>query len=130
VTVKVNELVPGVVAVPKSFPSEVFSERPAGNAPALIEYVRGDNPPETVHPFWYAAPVTAAGSAHDKVRVGGETIKLSSGTRAVCAGEPLSVTWTTNENVPAYFGVPVIAPVDEFMLKPSIVVRSVSVVIE
>ena len=50
---------------------------------------------------------------------GGATLKPDIAWAAVCAGEPLSVTLTVNESVPAEVGVPETAPVDEFMLKPA-----------
>jgi hypothetical protein len=37
---------------------------------------------------------------------------------ALCAGDPLSATFTVNENVPTADGVPVIAPVEEFNAIP------------
>jgi len=38
---------------------------------------------------------------------------------AVCAGDPLSVTFAVNETVPAVVGVPVTAPVVALIVNPA-----------
>ena len=46
-------------------------------------------------------------------------MKVVSDCVAVCSGELLSVTSTVKLNAPDAFGVPVIAPVDVFRLRPA-----------
>jgi hypothetical protein len=52
-------------------------------------------------------------------KLDGDTAKLTTASLAFCAGDPLSVTLTVNELVPAAVGEPVVAPVDEFRLRPA-----------
>lgn len=51
------------------------------------------------------------------LRVAG-LMKILSDWVAVCAGLPLSVSFTVNADAPATVGVPVIVPVDGFSVKP------------
>jgi hypothetical protein len=112
VTLIVN--VPAVFGVPVIAPVDAFSVRPVGRVPLATENVNGAVPPVTV----IAGLLNAVPTMPD-VAVG----QVSDGPPTIVNGHvPLATTpfasATLIVNVPALCGVPVIAPVDVFNVRP------------
>ena len=106
---------PAAVGVPEIAPVDVFRVKPAGNVPTT-ENVYGAVPPVTVSgPLLNGTPTSPVVPLARHVNCGGGTIVYG---QVVVAVTPFaSVTWMENE--PAAVGVPEIAPVDVFRVKPA-----------
>jgi hypothetical protein len=119
VTVTAKENGPAVVGVPVIAPVVAFSVRPGGSAPELTVNVYGARPPVTVIAELYGVPtVPVMVAAHCAVMVGG-AIVIPQLLVIVPAAVPLeSVTCAVKLNGPAVVGVPVIAPVVAFSVRP------------
>jgi len=105
----VKPKLPAVVGVPVIAPVALFSARPAGSAPAEMEYVYGDVPPEAVADCAYATPAVAAVSTDgEMLTVGAFTANVYG--RAPVNGAPVpvdeSVAVTVKLKLPAAVGVP------------------------
>jgi hypothetical protein len=120
VTFTVNDVAPAVLGVPVMAPVDGFKFNPPGSAPTLIEYVYAGVPPAAVQlPVYTTFTRAPAGKLQVNVKMAGATAKLAIARVAVCAGAPLSVTFTVNDVVPAVLGIPVMAPVDGFKFNPA-----------
>jgi hypothetical protein len=120
VTFTVNENGPAVVGVPVIAPVLAFRVRPAGRLPEAIANVSGAVPPVTTIDELYGLPtVPVVAPAHCADIVGGAIVMLQLLVVVVaCTPGVESVTVTWNENGPAVVGVPVIAPVVAFSVRP------------
>lgn len=121
VTLIVRELVSMVVGVPEIAQLE-FSVNPAGNTPALIEYVYGGLPPPARHEPLKGTPTCAELKLPVRVIIRGDmalTAKLLTAVVVICVGELLSAAFTVNPLVPAVEGTPVMAPLDELSVSPA-----------
>lgn len=117
VTVIVTLLVPGVLGMPDITPEFALIVNPAGNPVADQEY--GCVPPAASTIAAYAVPEIAFGK--DGVVI--ESPELMTSDRVFVAvravGVELSVTVIVTEAAPAAVGVPVICPVEAFMVRPA-----------
>jgi hypothetical protein len=92
---------------------------PAGSAPLPSAYVSPPAPPVAATLAEYAVPtVPPASVVVENVIAGGAATPIVNVCVALAAGDPESFTVTVNVTLPAAVGVPVIAPVDAFKLKP------------
>ena len=107
--------VPEAVGVPLMAPVLVLSVRPAGSVPTT-EKVYGGVPPVTVSgPLLNGTPTVPVVPDDRQVSIGGETIVYG---QVVLDMTPLASV-TLILNVPAAVGVPVIAPVLVFSVRPA-----------
>jgi len=115
--VKLN--VPAVVGVPVMAPVELFSVKPAGSDPLVMENVYGGVPPPATRAELYATPTCPVPVG--QVRVGGGSTTTMLQFEAVVPAElPLeSTTCAVKLNVPVVLGVPVMAPVAVFSVNPA-----------
>ena len=105
---------PAAVGVPVITPVDAFSDSPAGNVPLATEKISGDVPPLTPTVALKAAftsPELTDGQLIDG------PLMMVKGQLLVATTPLASVTWMVK--VPAAVGVPVIAPDDEFSVKPA-----------
>jgi hypothetical protein len=96
-------------------PLELFNVTPAGNNPAVTDQTRGLLPPVDVS-VWLYARFTVPSERDDVVIDSALYIVMDSARLAVA--EFASVTCTVKLYVPATVGVPLIAPVVLFRLRP------------
>src|ERR1700689_1664257 len=96
-------------------PVDALSVRPAGNVPVATENVYAATPPATDIAGLLNATPTSPELVVEQVTVGGGTIV--NGQVAEASTPLASVTWTVN--VPAAVGVPVMAPVEVFSVRPA-----------
>jgi hypothetical protein len=113
VTLIVNA--PLEVGVPVIAPVVEFRLRPAGSVPVATENVYGAVPPVTVIAGLLNASPTSPELTVEQVTVGGGT--MVKGQLPVATTPLASLTWMVK--VPAAVGVPVIAPVEAFKLRPA-----------
>ena len=102
------------------WPVEEFRDKPVGSDPLVTDHVYGVVPPEAVRVAEYVAPSCASGKSPVKI-VRDDPVAAIATVKdfaAVCAGELESFTWTEKLYEPAVVGVPLIAPLDEFRVKP------------
>ena len=106
---------PPVVGVPLTAPVVVFSDSPAGNAPAVTAKVDAPVPPVAPTVWLYAVPTVPAGND-----AGLTVIVAFTTTEYACAAvaPTVSIALIVKLNVPAADVVPVIAPVDVFSDRP------------
>jgi len=122
VALTVKLATPAAVAVPVIAPVLALRVRPAGNALTEIEYVYGAVPPLALTLCVYETPVVGAGSV-DGVTA---TVAEATVTEYACVplkGEPVpveeSIALMVKLAAPPAVGVPVIAPVVEFSVRPA-----------
>ena len=108
--------VPAVVGVPVIAPVDVFKLRPPGRLPLAIAHVIGVVP-VAARVWLYAVPTVPAGK-EAVVIVGATGAELMTMLSALVAFPALFVALTVKLKVAAVVGVPVIAPVDAFKLRP------------
>jgi hypothetical protein len=107
--------VPVTLAVPVIAPVDAFSVRPVGRVPVPIEKVYGATPPVTVGPGTFKATPTSPEFVDEQVTLGAATIVYR---QVVATTTPFeSVTWILK--VPGAVGVPVMAPVEAFSVRPA-----------
>ena len=93
--------------------------KPAGSAPDEIEKVKIRVPPPATRKELYATPSWPVFTGHETVTGGAaETVATILQLWVAVVGVP-STTLTLKEVVPAPVGVPLIAPVDVFKVKPA-----------
>ena len=105
---------PAAVGVPVIAPVDAFSDSPAGNVPLATEKISGDVPPLTPTVALKAAftsPELTDGQLIDG------PLMMVKGQLLVATTPLASVTWM--EKVPAAVGVPVMAPDEEFSVRPA-----------
>ena len=120
VTLNVSDVaVTGDVGVPLISPVEVFSVSPVGNVPTVNCQVSGAVPPVAATLCEYGVPTMPLGSA-TVVIICRAAIEIVTVVVAVCCGTPESVTLNVNGvAVSAAVGVPLMAPVEVFSVKPA-----------
>src|SRR5258705_266777 len=120
VTLTVKENAAATVGVPVIAPVLAFRLRPVGSAPELRANVYGAVPPLTMMLELYGSPTwPVVAGAQSAVIVGGLIVMLQLLVVVVaCWPGVESVTVTVNENGPAVVGVPVMAPVLGFSVRP------------
>jgi len=110
--VKLN--VPAVVGAPVMAPVVAFNVRPAGRLPEEIENVYGPTPPIATSAELYATPTWAVTPGQASA-IGADTVIV----QLVVAAVPVeSTSLTVKLNVPAVVGVPAMAPVVVFSVRP------------
>src|SRR5579864_6631051 len=117
--VKVNG--PAVVGVPEITPVAVSRTKPEGRLPEMIENEYGGTPPPATNCEEYGTPtIPVVLETHAKVIGGGGVMTIAQDWVAVPVAElpEESTTWDVNKKVPAWVGVPVIAPVEELRVRP------------
>jgi hypothetical protein len=121
-------LLSAAVGVPLITPLEPLRERPAGRVPLVMDQVNGDVPPLAASVALYATLTCPFGRELVVIVIVAGAIVSVRFAVFVCIGFPASCTWKVSAvPVAAAVGVPVIAPVDAFKLKP---VGSVPLVID
>jgi hypothetical protein len=119
VTVNVNVEAPTAEGVPEIAPEALLRLSPVGSFPEVTDQVTGGSPPLAARPTMYAVLTWAAGS-EAVVMVRAAVIAIESFTLAVSAvGVLESVAVTVKLSFPAAVGVPVMAPVPPFRVRPS-----------
>jgi hypothetical protein len=109
---------PDAVGVPMMAPVDEFSVRPAGRLPEVIEYVYGATPPVAFRLELYGTPTCPAVAAHASVGVA-TAIVMPHEFELVPAAVPReSTTCAVKGKAPGAVGVPVMAPVDGFSVRP------------
>jgi hypothetical protein len=107
--------VPGAVGVPVMAPVEALSVRPCGRVPVATENVYGAVPPLMVIAGLLNGTPTWPEFVVEQVMLGAGTIVYR---QVVATTTPFeSVTWILK--VPGAVGVPVMAPVDVFNVRPA-----------
>ena len=100
-------------------PVLVFKLSPLGRLPDWMEYVYGGTPPLAVKAELYDIPTWPVVVGQDRVIGGGVVMTMVQVLLAVLVWLlEESVTWAVKENVPAWVGVPVMAPVEVFNVRP------------
>lgn len=119
-TVKLNGLPVAVVGVPLITPVLAFSVKPGGSDPKVMLQVIGAMPPPFVCSVWLYSVLTVP-LASDVVLMASTGLMLMvSALVAVCCGVPESVACTVKFDMPlGPVGVPVIAPVAAFSVRPA-----------
>ena len=102
-----------MVGVPAIAPVEVFSDKPGGSPFAILN-VYGGVPPPAVNADEYATPTCPVPVGQVNVNVGGAITMLHV---MVTTTPPASVTVAEKLYVPAFVGVPVMAPVVVFSVR-------------
>ena len=99
-------------------PVVVFNDRPGGRLPCETLHVKGAIPPVIEQDALYAVPTVAPGSDVD-VKASCPSIAIAKDVLPVFGGEAESEASTVKFDVPLVLGVPAIAPVLEFRLRPA-----------
>ena len=115
-TFTVKEKVPALWGFPLKTPLAAASVTPRGRVPLVTVQRYGGVPPEAARVIEYGTLTVPPGSAAGVVMTRLDAIFRVNGLVALT--EALSVTCTVKLNVPELVGVPVIAPVAAFKLKP------------
>ena len=109
-----------VVGVPVTAPVVAFRTKPAGNDP-VVENEYGGVPPVAASNELYATPTWAGPTGQVTFKVG--TGRIAAATTMlqgrVAAPEAESTELAVKLVVPAVIGVPKIAPVDGFKIRPA-----------
>ena len=95
-----------------------FSSKPGGSVPAVIEKVYGGVPPVATSAELYGTPTCAVPAGQASMTVGGFTVILQLISLILDLRPEESMISTVKLNVPAVVGVPVMAPVVAFSVKP------------
>jgi hypothetical protein len=117
VTVTATVLVPDAVGVPPIAPVDAFSVRPAGSPVAV--HVYGALPPLATRVAPYAVFTAPLGRDVVVMATAGAIVNVKFLVAVRCVGLVESVTVTATVLVPAAVGVPLIAPVDAFSVRPA-----------
>src|ERR1035437_3844435 len=113
----VKEDVPAAVGVPLMTPVFVLSVRPGGSDPAMSEKTSGGTPPVATKEAVKGLPTTPLPPEHN--RAGPGIIVMLQVRLVVSLVAPVeSVTLAVYGKLPAAVGVPVMAPVFVFSIKP------------
>src|SRR2546421_3237720 len=115
-TFTVKEKVPALWGFPLSTPLPVASVTPRGRVPLVMVQRYGCVPPEAARVTEYGTLTVPPGSTAGVVMTRLDAIIRVNALVALT--DALSVTCTVKLNVPELVGVPVIAPVAAFKLKP------------
>ena len=116
-TLAVKLYVPAVVGVPLIEPVDASNVRPGGRLPVLIENVKGATPPVAASAELYATPTWAVLPAQASAS-GVLTVMVQLVVVVPAAVPVASTTFAVKLYAPAVVGVPVIAPVLVFNVKP------------
>jgi hypothetical protein len=111
-----NVKVPAVVGVPVISPVSGFKFKPGGKAPLAMVYVYGSVPPSATIAESYGSPVSPLAGHATGSGIGGFMVMPHSPEGTLSPSE--SVTSTVKLKVPSVVGVPVIAPVLGFRVRP------------
>lgn len=114
VAVTVKVYAPGAVGVPLTAPLEL-SVKPCGSDPAVTANTTGAVPPVVCIVWLYAVLMTGGGNVSVVIASAAAIVPLYA---RVATAALLSVAITVNAKTPAAAGVPLMAPVDAFNVKP------------
>jgi hypothetical protein len=115
-----NGNVPAAVGVPVIAPVEAFRARPVGSDPEAMLHAYGFVPPVAESAALYATWTWSPTRLVVLICKGTTAlvVVIESAWVADCGVDAESLTLTLNGNVPEAEGVPVIAPVEAFRLRP------------
>ena len=108
-----------VVGVPEMTPVLGANDSPGGRDPRVTLQLIGAMPPPFVWTVWLY-PVPTVPLAREVVEIVSTGVMMMLNCLvAVCCGVPESVACTVTLDMPAVVGVPVIAPVAAFKVRPT-----------